>query len=78
MTRRSHHQVRSLETYPHAHISINRNRVKKYNDTTIYMVNGTEFEIELDNNTQETWLAKITLNDKLISTSGLVLRPGEH
>ena len=81
MTRRSHHQLRSLETYPQANISINRNRVKKHNaasSATIYMVNGTEFEIELDNNTQETWLAKITLNEKLISTSGLVLRPGEH
>jgi hypothetical protein len=42
------------------------------------MVNGTEFEIELDNNTQETWLAKIKFNNKLISNSGLVLRPGEH
>lgn len=83
MTRRSHHRLRSLETYPHANISIKRNRLKKSASsdsgiTTIYMVNGTEFEIELDNNTQEIWLAKITFNDKLISTSGLVLRPGEH
>lgn len=87
MTRRSHHQLRPgyspIKTYPHADISINRNRLKKTASsdsgiTTLYMVNGTEFEIELDNNTQETWLAKITLNDKSISTSGLVLRPGEH
>lgn len=81
------HRMRSINnTYPTANISINKNRVKKHSNhgaapginTTIYMVTGTEFEIELDNNTQETWLAKIKFNNKLISTSGLVLRPGEH
>lgn len=73
-----HRRIRPLETYPHTDISINRNRIKKHGGKTIYMANGTEFEIELDNNTQETWLAKIKLNDKPISHSGLVLRPGEH
>ncbi len=79
----AHRRTRPLETHPHADISINRNRLKKSASsdsgiTTLYMANGTEFEIELDNNTQETWLAKIKFNGKSISNSGLVLRPGEH
>lgn len=76
---RPHRRVRTLETYPHADISIKKNRVRKHSGgNTIYMENGTEFEIELDNNTDETWLAKIKLNGKYISSSGIVLRPGEH
>ena len=42
------------------------------------MDNGTEFEIELYNPTQNTVLSKISVNNKLISYSGIVLRPGER
>ena len=64
--------------YPNAHIVLNRNRVKVYPGNKLFMENNTEFQLEFDNPTNETWLAKIKLNDELISDAGLVLRPGER
>lgn len=60
-----------------AHITTNRNRAKNYGNS-IYLKNGQNFEIELFNPTQSKALAKISINGKLISNAGIVLRPGER
>jgi hypothetical protein len=73
-----HKGVRALDTYPITEITINRNRIRKHGGNTVYMEHGTEFEIELDNNTNLKWLSKIKLNGTWVSGGGLVLRPGEH
>ena len=63
---------------PQAYICINKGRVKIRKNNIIYMDNGVEFSIELHNPTQNTVLSKISVNNKLISYSGIVLRPGER
>jgi hypothetical protein len=63
---------------PMAYICINKGRVKVKNGNTVYMDNGVEFSIELYNPTQNTVLSKISVNNQLISYSGIVLRPGER
>lgn len=60
-----------------ANITRNRNRAKIYGDS-IYLKDGENFEIELFNPSTVRVLAKITINGKQISTSGIVLKPGER
>jgi len=60
-----------------ANITRNRNRAKIYGDS-VYLKDGENFEIELFNPTTARVLAKIDLNGKSISESGIVLRPGER
>lgn len=62
---------------PSAWIALNNNRIKAYADV-IYLKDGDEFQIELFNPYQNSVLAKIYINDNLISTSGLVIRPGQR
>jgi hypothetical protein len=64
-------------TVPTAFVTKGRQRVKQYNNTTVYLNNGDEFEIELFNPTVNKVLAKIEINGKSIG-SGIVLRPGER
>lgn len=72
-----------------AHISVNKNRVKIYQKgilsdnrldimRAVFLKDGQNFEIELYNPKQNSVLAKITLNGKDISSSGIVLRPGQR
>ena len=67
---------------PTANVAINKSRIKVYDkDSTqpIYYLNdGTEFQIELFNPTQTNVLCKISIDGKLISQTGLILRPGER
>lgn len=67
---------------PTANIAVNKSRVKLYKKAgqlpTYYLQKGQEFQIELFNPTTDTILAKITLNNKMISQGGLVLRPGQR
>ena len=65
---------------PEAWIAVSNNRQKIYGnkEDLVYLDNGQEFQIELYNPTQTSYLAKIYLNDKLISSSGLVLKPGQR
>lgn len=67
---------------PQANICIGKSRIKRYNNAgplpTYYLTKGTEFTIELFNPTQETILAKITLDNKALSQGGLVIKPGER
>lgn len=65
---------------PQAWIAVSNNRQKIYglNDDLVYLDDDQEFQIELYNPTNLSYLAKIYLNDKLMSTSGLVIKPGQR
>lgn len=72
---------------PNTHVSLNKNRLKHYErvdvghnsfDNAVFLSDGDQFEIELDNPTEETYFARIELNGSKVSNSGIVLRPGEH
>lgn len=63
---------------PEAYVAIGKNRQKIYPNSKIFMNNGQEFSIELSNPTQDTIAAKIYLNDKSISSSMIVIKPGER
>lgn len=85
MKQNSHHYQRVTE--PTAFVTKGRQRVKQYKqahaslsieEDVVYLKNGEEFEIELFNPLQTKILAKIKLNGEYISTSGIVLRPGER
>lgn len=62
---------------PCAWISFDGGRKKIYDDKFVYLKDGQVFEIELKNPTSTTYLAKIKLNGKHTSQTGIVLRPGE-
>lgn len=71
----------SIGENPTVNITVKKSRLKNYyvNDNqTYYLNNGTEFEIELFNPTNENVLAEIKLNNKIISNAGLVLKPGQR
>lgn len=70
----------TVSTIPDVAICNNKSRRKLYKESlpTYYLNNGEEFTIELFNPLSETILAKIEINGKLISQSGLILRPGER
>jgi len=67
----------SVNSVPTAYITKNKQRVRQYG-TTNYLKNGDEFEIELHNPLQKTILARIKLNGVEISTTGLILKPGQR
>jgi hypothetical protein len=65
---------------PQFWIAVSNNRQKIYgtNGNLVYLDGEQEFQIELYNPTTSGYLAKIYLNDKLISNSGLVIKPGQR
>ena len=67
---------------PQAWIAVSSNRQKVYDASTgaekVYLADGQEFQIELYNPTQISYVAKIYINGQSISTSGLVLKPGQR
>jgi len=65
---------------PQAWVAVSNNRQKIYGakDDLVYLDNGQEFQIELYNPTSISYLAKIYLNSKLISSSGLIIKPGQR
>lgn len=69
-------------TMPEAYITRskekNRGRLKIYNENSLYLQDSEEFQIELFNPTNNTVLAKIEINGKLISNSGLVIKPAQR
>ena len=62
---------------PSAFITVRKQR-QKQNGKNVYLHDRTEFEIELHNPTNESILAKISLNGNRISNSGVVLKPGQR
>lgn len=63
---------------PTANITIKRNKVKLYPQNQVFLEDKQEFEIELFNPTGNTQLAKISINGKPISSTGIVLKPGQR
>ncbi len=65
-----------------AAIAVKNNRLKTYKTDSelelVYLKDGDEFQIELFNPRPTPVLAKIWMNNKLISESGLVLQPGQR
>lgn len=68
--------------YPTVNLAVNKSRIKLYGSSTIgstyYLNKGQEFQIELFNPTTDVVLARISLNGKLISEGGLIIKPGER
>lgn len=62
---------------PAAFITSGKQRVKQYSNS-VYLKNGDTFEIELFNPTHKTILAKIKINDEYVSSSGIILKPGQR
>ena len=62
---------------PTVFVGLNKNRIRVYDQKNIYL-DDCEFQLEFFNPTANTIMAKIYLNDKIISYSGLVIRPGER
>ena len=62
---------------PVAYVTVKKNRQKVYGDS-VYLNDKTEFELELFNPTSDVYLAKISLNGKSISNSGIILYPGKR
>ena len=63
---------------PTAHITKKKSRIKIYNGKDVYLNNGDNFEFEIYNPKQNSVLVKIKLNGEYISTSGIVIRPGQR
>jgi hypothetical protein len=74
--------VAPTQKVPTANIAVNKGRIKLYTKNveipTYYLQDKQEFQIELFNPTTNVVLAKISLNNKLLSQGGLVLGPGQR
>jgi hypothetical protein len=62
---------------PCAYITKNKQRIKQFGQT-VYLKDGSEFEIELYNPSRKTVLSKIKINGEFINGGGIILRPGER
>ncbi len=63
---------------PTAHVTKRKSRLKVYGGVNLYMNEGETFEIELYNPKTISILAKIKLNGNYISSTGIVIRPGQR
>jgi hypothetical protein len=63
---------------PTAHITKKKSRLKIYNGNVVFLNDKDNFEFEIHNPTQKSVLCKIKLNGEYISTSGIVIRPGQR
>lgn len=70
----------------YSHLAINKSRLKEFNpkntffsnERNFYLSGDTEFQVELFNPTDKTMGAKISINGKPMSSSYLVLYPGQR
>jgi len=63
---------------PTAHITKKKSRLKVYNGHVVFLNDKDNFEFEIHNPKQKSVLCKVKLNGEYISTSGVVLRPGQR
>jgi hypothetical protein len=63
---------------PTAHITKKKSRLKVYNGHVVFLNDKDNFEFEIHNPKNKSVLCKIKLNGEYISTSGVVLRPGQR
>ena len=59
-----------------AYVSVNKNRLKIYEDNKYYLSNGTNFEIELVNNDDKKYLVEIYLNEQSIGS--IIIKANSH
>lgn len=69
---------KQIPTEGQVFISVDGNRLKQHPGNTVYLDNGREFQLEVFNPTTSKVLAKIKINGSYISSSGLVLKPGQR
>ena len=62
---------------PTVSISVKGNKLKVYPGNTVYLKNGTEFELFFENPTADNYKAEIIINGEA-EHSGLVLNPGKR
>ena len=62
---------------PSAFITQQRQRIKQF-ENSVYLNDGSEYEIELFNPQTNHILAKIQIDGRYLSEGGIVLRPGER
>jgi hypothetical protein len=62
---------------PTAHITKKKSRLKVYNGHIVFLNDKDNFEFEIHNPKQKSVLVKIKINGEYISTSGVVLKPGQ-
>ena len=67
----------SSQPQPTAHITKSRGRLKAYGQS-VYLKDGSNFEIELYNPKTTPVLAKIWINGQLLSSAGIIVRPGQR
>jgi hypothetical protein len=60
------------------HITNKKSRLKVYNGHIVFLNDKDNFEFEIHNPKQKSVLCKIKLNGEYISTSGIVLKPGQR
>jgi hypothetical protein len=63
---------------PTAHITKKKSRLKVYNGHIVFLNDKDNFEFEIHNPKQSSVLVKIKINGEYISTSGVVLKPGQR
>jgi hypothetical protein len=63
---------------PTAHITKKKSRLKVYNGHIVFLNDKDNFEFEIHNPKQNSVLVKIKINGEYISTSGVVLKPGQR
>jgi hypothetical protein len=63
---------------PTAHITRKKSRLKVYNGHNVFLNDGDNFEFEIHNPKQHSVLAKIKLNGEYISSSGIIIKPGQR
>lgn len=63
---------------PTASITSKKSRLKVYENSKIYLKDNSNFEIELHNPTRDKYLAKIYINGKELSKSGIIINPGQR
>jgi hypothetical protein len=63
---------------PTAHITKKKSRLKVYNGHNVFLNDKDNFEFEIHNPTQKSVLCKIKLNGDYISSTGIIIRPGQR
>jgi hypothetical protein len=63
---------------PTAHITKKKSRLKVYNGHNVFLNDKDNFEFEIHNPTQKSILCKIKLNGEYISSTGIIVRPGQR
>lgn len=73
--------MNAINLKPTAKIAVQKSVLRVYkvdNQSTVYLKDGTEFQIELFNPLQETILCKFKCNGKSLNGEGLILYPGQR